>query len=374
VSNSPSSGALGTDVVELSDAQKNAMEHPGDPTAWLHYGSAHYLLAGAGPEHYLEAHLAFERAMNMSGSPGAALGLASSAYTFGSYDVALELAQAAQRNARLPYREAELAEGGILLKLGRWEQGWKKCEARLDRPGSRTPRFTGKLAELKDKTVFVRGEQGFGDNIMFTRYIHKLNTWCGALIVEAPKSMATLMRYLVPVDAEIVSDTDRMLGDVQISIMSLPLLLGPMIGWEPIKPVKPSFDWNSRQPTRIGICPASLADSPTSLRKSPPPHYFNGLVDSPISLMWSDMEPFSSCWDWLDTARYLHNCCKLVISVDTAVAHLAATMGIPVWLLQRADSCWRWDHPNWYPDIRAFQQKVPGDWGPVFHQVREALV
>jgi hypothetical protein len=67
----------------------------------------------------------------------------------------------------------------------------------------------------------------------------------------------------------------------------------------------------------------------------------------------------------------------LVISVDTAVAHLAGALGRPVWLLNRFDTCWRWGAEGagclWYPTLRQFRQAVPGDWtGPVL-QVAAAL-
>jgi hypothetical protein len=75
---------------------------------------------------------------------------------------------------------------------------------------------------------------------------------------------------------------------------------------------------------------------------------------------------FSTEWsDFSDTAAFLANL-DLVISVDTAVAHLAGALGKPVWLLNRYDSCWRWllgrsDSP-WYALLRQFRQPRPGDW------------
>ena len=365
--NLPTAGEVSLD---LHEAQRNVIKEPGNPTAWVKFGGAHYLMAGAGPDHYLEAHLAFERALNMAPTmPGACMGLASTSYTFGATELALQFARDAQKHARLPYREAQLAEGGVLLKLGQWQEGWTKHEARQDRPDWRTPRFTGHLSDLRGKTVFVRGEQGFGDNIQFSRYVWKLMTFCGDVIVEAPSGMERLMPLLVPSGTTVVPATDEMLGDIQISIMSLPHILGRMIGWEPIRPRMFSLGGNG---SVTGICPVTTVGSPQSLRKNPPRHLFGDLGIEAVSLAFADMARCSQ-WDWLDTAHYLSENCNLVISVDTAVAHLAATMGIEVWLLQRADSCWRWDHPNWYSNVRVFQQSFPGDWEPVFDQIRQAL-
>jgi len=76
--------------------------------------------------------------------------------------------------------------------------------------------------------------------------------------------------------------------------------------------------------------------------------------------------------DFADTAALLANL-DLVISVDTAVAHVAGAMGKPVWLLDRFDPCWRWlagrrDSP-WYPTLRLYRQTTPGDWAPVLAEV-----
>ena len=76
--------------------------------------------------------------------------------------------------------------------------------------------------------------------------------------------------------------------------------------------------------------------------------------------------------DFADTAALVANL-DLVISVDTAVAHLAGALGKPVWLLDRFDPCWRWldgrrDSP-WYPGLRLYRQPVAGGWGAVLEEV-----
>jgi len=80
--------------------------------------------------------------------------------------------------------------------------------------------------------------------------------------------------------------------------------------------------------------------------------------------------------DFADTAALISNL-DLVISVDTAVAHLAAALGKPVWLLDRFDPCWRWlagrrDSP-WYPTLRLYRQPCPGDWHSVLAEVTQSL-
>jgi ADP-heptose:LPS heptosyltransferase len=80
--------------------------------------------------------------------------------------------------------------------------------------------------------------------------------------------------------------------------------------------------------------------------------------------------------DFSDTAALIAGL-DLVISVDTAVAHLAGALGKPVWLLNRYDTCWRWlldrDDSPWYPTLRQFRQPAPGDWDAVIAAVSAAL-
>ena len=80
--------------------------------------------------------------------------------------------------------------------------------------------------------------------------------------------------------------------------------------------------------------------------------------------------------DFAGTAALIANL-DLVISVDTAVAHLAASLGKPVWLLDRFDACWRWldgrcDSP-WYPSLRLYRQSRPGDWDTVVAEIARDL-
>jgi len=80
--------------------------------------------------------------------------------------------------------------------------------------------------------------------------------------------------------------------------------------------------------------------------------------------------------DFADTAALIDNL-DLVVSVDTAVVHLAGALGKPVWLLNRFDTCWRWlqdrDDSPWYPSLRQFRQPTTGDWPSVISRVQGAL-
>jgi hypothetical protein len=96
---------------------------------------------------------------------------------------------------------------------------------------------------------------------------------------------------------------------------------------------------------------------------APPPHF-------PLTDVTRDIGDFA------DTAALVANL-DLVISVDTAVAHLAGALGRPVWLLNRFDTCWRWmrnrDDSAWYPLLRQFRQPTPGDWDGAISEAQKAL-
>jgi len=107
-----------------------------------------------------------------------------------------------------------------------------------------------------------------------------------------------------------------------------------------------------------------------SLQKDPP----EAEVRSPWGMELHDFG--EDLHDFAETAALIENL-DLVVSVDTAVAHLAGALGKPVWLLNRFDTCFRWlqnrDDSPWYPSLRQFRQPAPGDWNSVISRTRDAL-
>jgi len=120
---------------------------------------------------------------------------------------------------------------------------------------------------------------------------------------------------------------------------------------------------------RRSIDPKRLAP----LFELPGLHYFSLQKDGPAAPAQFPLTDFmGEMEDFADTAALVANL-DLVISVDTSVAHLAAALGKPVWLLDRFDACWRWlvgrrDSP-WYPGLRLYRQPQPGDWGSVIAEI-----
>jgi len=113
-----------------------------------------------------------------------------------------------------------------------------------------------------------------------------------------------------------------------------------------------------------GIVFVSLQKGPASSQAQTPPQ---GMVLHD----WTD-----ELDDFRDTASLI-SALDVVITVDTATAHLAGALGREVWLLNRVDTDWRWlvdrDDSPWYPTMRVFRQKVPGDWQDVVSRLVDAL-
>jgi hypothetical protein len=377
------SGTCFLEVEDLDEAlwfaQQAVHAKPTNAAAWCQLGVAHQLLAGAGPNHYLEAHICFERAYNMApGNPTAATGLACSFYTLRQHEAALDMFRVAQRPG--PNPKAKLAEAGVLLTLGRFKEGWEKLDARLELPDlPQVGFYTGSLMGLRDKTVVIRAEQGNGDVIQFLRYVPKVRSFCRNLILEVWSGMETLAKALVGthVDKIVTSVYEAKPDAVSISLLSLPRLLGPMFGVAPFKPMVVPKEFHNPMRHGVGICPSSLQreNSPYSnsvaRRKTPPREMIEAIgseIGDYVSLTHADL----GASDWLGTAQVIADL-DLVITVDTGVAHLAATLGIETWVMQRFDACWRWVDPRWYPTARVFHQSAPGDWDSVYRQIVEAL-
>jgi tetratricopeptide (TPR) repeat protein len=303
------------------------------------------------------------------------------------------------------------------LLLGKLEEGWRGYEARWSLPrfsGARKfgvgRKWTGKES-LHRKTILVYEEQGFGDTIQFCRYVPLLLDRGARVILQVRKSLVRLMESLDGAPTILTAGNDVPHFDWQISTMSLPEAFGTVL--ENIPSQTPYLHANYRDQLEW----ASRIGSKAKLRVglvwagSPPPAA-SGFSGDGKSISLSCFEPFgalacefvslqkgdaedeirlleSQGWqgprlinfadaisDFADTAALIMQL-DLVISVDTGVAHLAGSLGKPVWLLNRFDTCWRWflerhDSP-WYPSMRLFRQSTAGDWAGVLSQVYAEL-
>ncbi|MEO5346078.1 MAG: tetratricopeptide repeat protein [Magnetococcus sp. YQC-9] len=311
-------------------------------------------------------------------------------------------------------RQPEHAEAHVNLALsslmnGDYPQGWREFEWRfkLERenllfPNLPLPRWHGE--SLKNRTLVLVGEQGFGDMIQFIRFAAPLAERGARVVALVPTPLMRLFES-APGVARVLNHTD--FGepiDCQIPILSLPGVLGTTIETIPATPgylkapeiLDPALNgllagpgdkigliWSGKplhanDPLRRRSCtPADLAPLARlpnarlfSLQKpdpaGPPPAFPDGMEVTPLDGHLNDFAATAAIMNRLDR----------IVTIDTAAAHLAGALGRPVATLLPCAPDWRWgnhqDHTPWYDSMRLFRQSRHDRWEePVQQLVRE---
>jgi Flp pilus assembly protein TadD len=396
-------------IVEAENCFRSALRlRPAHANATLNFGSTRQIL-----NHIDEAEGLFRRALALGADPA---GVRSNLALALIEQVRPEEAEQCCREAlilRPHYHEAHANLALALLTMGRLEEGFREYESRWEveamgapAPILSQPRWTGQ--ELNGETVLLYAEQGHGDTLQFCRYAPMVAAAGGRVVLVVPEALHRLMTTLDGV-AEVLSEEDNLLPafDYHCPLLSLPLAFGtrmatipapiPYLHADPspwagfladLPGLKVGAAWAGKSRTaqphaaaidrRRSMCLTDMAlllgvpgCSFISLQLGPPASQIQALSEAGHLLDVS-----SRLKDWTDTAALIAGL-DLVITVDTAVAHLAGALGKPVWILNRFDSCWRWfphrDDSPWYPSARQFRQTSRGDWGGVVERVRDAL-
>ncbi|MEZ0373516.1 MAG: tetratricopeptide repeat protein [Candidatus Sericytochromatia bacterium] len=304
---------------------------------------------------------------------------------------------------------------------GKFKTGFSDYEWRLNQgtPHRALARPRWNHRDLGGRTllVFTEPQRGFGDTLMFARFLPLLQYYNGRVLLECQPQLSSLLRAL-PGIARVIGPEDPLPEcDVQVPLLSLahefltsentlpaePYLQapadrgGPLPGGEAAGQFcKIGFVWAS--------APISWSPETYALyqKKSCPLEAFAPLLATPGSSWYSfQVGPHEldlHAWlaepanhrigarvhnlaplirDFADTAAWLARM-DLVITVDTAVAHLAGAMGKPVWLLLHSLPYWFWQDGSqsspWYPGMRIFRQRAAGDWQSVMEQLHASLV
>ncbi len=296
------------------------------------------------------------------------------------------------------------------LLQGNFNQGWEEQEWRLQCKSSTSPphNFNQPMwdgRDLNGQTILLHAEQGFGDTIQFVRYAPMVADRGGRVFLQCQPELARLLKFNPQLGQIISADDPIPEFEFHCLLLSLPRAFNTDIHSIPAATsylrVDPALAeaWKERLASapcgfRVGMVwagrpthkrdrhrsfalsqflPLSAVNNVSffSLQKGPASKQIN---DLPQSMKLVDFT--SDLHDFAETAALISNL-DLVIGADTAVAHLAAAMGKPVWLLLPAVPDWRWlmnreDSP-WYPTMRLFRQKSPGDWAEVISRVKESL-
>jgi tetratricopeptide (TPR) repeat protein len=307
--------------------------------------------------------------------------------------------------------------GCLLLANRQWDEGWHLYESRLQLPGyhqltsrGSAPRWNGE--PLAGKRVLIYAEQGLGDTIQFVRYLPLIHQLGARIVFEIQSSLDFIGRHwTIPVGTittrKSTGTPNREVVDFQIPLLSLPGL-AHQHGWEPAAPPYLRYPdkkasrslrlLESLKSPRIGI---SWQGNPTSAidqGRSMDPFLLepllairnldfvslqarDGLASIPeliagnpnfhaLTDLDANTAPFEETLDLLSGL-------DLVITTDSALAHLAGALGKPVWLMLQRYPEWRWGHEgttsDWYPSFQLYRQHRPGDWQSVIDRMKESL-
>jgi len=293
------------------------------------------------------------------------------------------------------------------LLAGDYARGWPQYETRWNYehlagtlPNYPQPRWTGQ--DIKDKTVLVIGEQGHGDNIQFVRFVDDLASRGAKVIL----TLNTSLKPLIETKATVFTHGDLLpTFDYWIPIMSVPAMLGTTL--ENLAPVQYYLtadadlqrQWQQRlgpkNRLRVGFCWSGRRDTWINRHKGMPFEVMLELIQRNPNYEWINLQcdctPEEEAQlvaagvnaypgaiaSFADSAALLMHM-DVILSVDTAVAHLAGALGRPVWvMLSQYALDWRWlldrDDSPWYVTARLFRQPKMGDWASVTDKIHKFL-
>jgi tetratricopeptide (TPR) repeat protein len=342
---------------------------------------------------FAEAHNSLGTALSAHGQLDSALA---------EYERAIEL--------KPDYADAHWNRSLVWLLRGDYARGWPdyewrwRCKRTTPIPHITQPRWDG--TPLAGRTILLYAEQGLGDTLQFVRYAPAVKAQGGRVILQCQGALIRLLTRTAGIDELAPWGTPSPACDVWLPLMSLPTVLHTTLATIPASvpylTADPALVEHWRQQlaavsgVRIGIAwqgsPrhawdrhrsvslaefAPLAQVPgvhlISLQKGPgADQVARGASIAVVSFG----EHLDRAGAFSDTAAIMRNL-DLVITVDTAIAHVAGGLGIPVWLALHHTPDWRWlldrtDSP-WYPTARLFRQPAAGAWPAVFQEIAAAL-
>lgn len=270
----------------------------------------------------------------------------------------------------------------VLLARGHYGEGFALYESRHDVPSFRNPKPPIPFPEWRGeaiigKQLLIWPEQGFGDQIQSARYAPVLKAMGAKVTLLCAPALSRLFTGL---GVDVVSASGAVEfpdPDFWVMCESITGRLGLMPDRLPNAPYLAARAGAGRPDRlRVGLATKGDARHFNDAYRSLVGGDVTGLHSLPCDVVSLHPED-SGAKDFMDTAEIIAGL-DLVISVDTAVAHLAGAMGKPCWVMIPAfNTDWRWmrdrsDSP-WYPSMRLFRQAKPGDWSLVLTQIEDAV-
>ena len=319
-----------------------------------------------------------------------------------SYDRAIAL--------RPDFTEAHWNRGWARLLLGDFDRGLPELEWRWGieevapwRRNFAPPLWLGEMP-LTGKTILLHGEQGFGDDLQFVRYVPRVAELAREVILEVPAALTGLFSRIAGPAAIIPRGAELPAFDCHCPLASLPLAFKTRL--DTIPSATPYLSvaeerlakWRARLPQsskrRVGVVWAgsqkfrgdqtrSIGLARLAALLAAPGIEFFGLQkdlrpgDRESMQAYPQLTHLGDAIEDFDDTAAIISLLDLVISSDTSVVHLVGALGKPIWILLQYAPDWRWlqarsDNP-WYPTARLFRQPTPGDWSSVIEAVKAEL-
>ena len=296
------------------------------------------------------------------------------------------------------------------LMTGNYQQGWPQYEWRWQYehlagtlPKYSQPRWTGQ--DLKGKTILVQGEQGHGDNIQFVRFLYNLHVMGARLKLKVTDGLIPLLSSGSIIERVMRYDEEDTEFDYWVPIMSIPGILGITLDNLP-KPMSYlnadmglQKQWldvlGAKTRMRVGLAWSGRRDAWLNQHKGMPFDQVVELIKANPQFEWINLQidateeesktltelgvrQFPGAIRSFSETAALIMAMDVVISVDTAIAHLSGALGRPTWImLNWFGQDWRWltvreDSP-WYSTARLFRQPAQDDWPSVIKKVSQYL-
>jgi tetratricopeptide (TPR) repeat protein len=319
------------------------------------------------------------------------------------------------------YLEAEWNRSLIWLQQGDYERGWPayearwRCKSTAPLPAFKQPRWDG--APLDGKTILLYAEQGIGDTLHMIRYAPQVKArGAGRVVVQCQNALVPLLARSRGIDQVVGWGSPAPSFDVYTPLLSLPGLFHTTLATVPAAVPyvfpdpelvaqwrrelaagsgdprrapggvrvgiawqgSPRYAWDRHRSVRLEQFEALARIERVqliSLQKGPGSEQLRDLAGRfPVVDLGDRLD--ETAGPFMDTAAVVANL-DLVVSVDSAIAHLAGAMGVPVWVALNYSPHWCWlldrDNSPWYPTARLFRQTRLGDWDGVFARLAEAL-
>ncbi len=303
------------------------------------------------------------------------------------------------------FASAKANLGMLDLLEDKWEQGWPRYEARWKDPSFgmpvrrfNQPKWDG--SDLDGRTLFIFAEQGLGDTIQFARYIKLIaETKNAKIVVECQAELAPVLERMDSVSQVAVRGETLPPFDTYIPIMSIPLVLGQTIGTVPrdtpylVPDTCPSAfkSWLGQVKEKtVGVVWHGNPDQTDNWKRFVPYATFAPIFETPgisfvsfqidreadETLPEGSFDAVPLLTDFGATASILDKI-DLLISIDTATAHMAGALGKPCWTMIPFVPDWRWrletEESIWYPSMKLYRQTALHDWTPVVQRIRSDL-